>query len=439
MGRLAAASGMLTPAQLLERAGSRAVPPALSADWPAGTGVEYHTGRLKAGDVFFALPGESGHGIRFADDALGRGASFIVSDVAHPRGLKVDDPAALLLELGRQARKEIRGTVIGVTGSAGKTTSKDLLASLLDAAASPGNLNTTLALACTLVRARLTEPARDLVLELGIDHPGEMAGLLALTTPDTGMLTSIAPSHLDGLGDVKTVASEKRQLLDSARLRYASDQALTELGDLTEGLRTYGLSAGVDWHGTIETDDTGSRVLQLRGEHYPLSQPGSAYATNVCGALAVALDAGLEPELLRQRLANVQISPGRLQLRRCAGRWLIDDSYNSNPLSARAALEVLQLSSAPRSAVLGDMRELGERSAALHEEIGRLTTQLDFVIAVGDNAAHIRRGNPQALTAPDTEAALQLLERLPIGGTVLVKASRSLGFERIVAALEERS
>lgn len=422
---------MLSPQALLELAGGGQLPAGASA-WPAGRSVSFHSGRFRPGDVFFALPGASGHGLDYASAVLDMGASFLVSDRPHPRGLQVDDPAGLLLKLGRKARSQISGTVIGITGSAGKTTTKDLLRSLLAAGATPGNLNTPLALSCTLVEAALHSPRQDLVLELGIDHPGEMATLLDLTSPELGVLTSIAPSHLQGLGSLEAVRNEKRQLTDRASRSYLSVQAAGQLTDLPAGSITYGLETGADRQGSVQ----GGR-LHFEGFDWPLAQPGRAYATNLTGALSVAIDLGVRPELLRERLAGASLTPGRLQLRQAGRRLLIDDSYNSNPASAQVALEVLREQPGPRVAILGDMRELGAESDRYHHELGLASRGLDLVIAVGEHAAHVRAGNPRAVTVGDTMAALPLLGRLPEPATVLIKASRSLGFERLVQALEE--
>ena len=424
---------MLSPTQLLRLAGDGRLP-ADADTWPRASGVRFNTGLLTAGDIFFALPGQSEHGIRYADQALASGASFIVSDQPHERGLLVPDPAGLLLKLGRQARGALDG-VIGVTGSAGKTTTKDLLAGLLKARATPGNFNTLLALATTLVDAALHEPNRNLVLELGIDRPGEMQELLELTRPDIGVLTSIAPSHSEFLGSLQEIAAQKRQLLDFAPLRFLSDQAARHLDSLPDGAVIYGLDESAHERAEVR-GEPGERQLVFRGEAFPLQQPGSAWATNVTGALAVAHSLGVPAETLRKRLLLTEISPGRLQLRLMGRRLLIDDSYNSNPASAAAALEVLAESAGPRAAILGDMRELGTESRQHHLELGRATVGLDLVIFVGDYAADMQAGNPAALTAANVAEAVPLLDRLPTAGTVLVKASRSLGFENIINILE---
>lgn len=426
---------MLSPDQLLKLAGGGHLP-AGADSWPAASGVRFSTQLLQPGDVFFALAGQAEHGIRYADRALELGASFIVSDREHAQGLQVADPAGLLLQLGSQARSVLDGGVIGVTGSAGKTTMKDLLAGLLSARATPGNFNTLLALATTLVDAALSEPGRNLVLELGIDRPDEMQQLLDLTRPDIGVLTSIAPSHSEFLGSVQDIAAQKRKLLDFAPLRFLSDQAAAHLDSLPDGAVVYGLSDRAEDRAAV-TGSSGERQLLYQGQPFPLTQPGSAWATNLTGALAVARSLGVPLDTLEERLGSITISPGRLQIRLAGDRLLIDDSYNSNPASAAAALEVLAESPAPRTAILGDMRELGKESSEHHRVLGQATTDLDLVVFVGEYAADMLAGNPRGLSTPDTDSALKMLGQLPEGGTVLVKASRSLGFERIINRLEE--
>lgn len=427
---------MLSLPELIARQPGATAPPGHEA-WPPATGVTFHSGRVSPGDAFFALPGTQGHGIEFADRALAAGASFVVSDLSHPRGLAVRDPAGLLYDLGADARTLIRGTVVGVSGSIGKTTTKDMLAALLDARSSPGNMNTTLALACILVAAALHEADRTLVLELGIDRPGEMRGLVALTRPDVGVLTSIARSHAEYLGDLASIAAEKRPLLEASRLRFASDMTLPWLEPLPAGTVVYGLSENVAERGVLAAAADGGETLRWAGRDWRLPLPGRAGATNLTGALAVARALGVDADTAAARLADATVSPGRLQLLRIGQRLVIDDTYNSNPTSARAALEVLKKQPGPRAAVLGDMRELGAEAAGLHRELGSETRDLDMVMAVGNHAGDIRQGNPAALAVPDLDAAMALLGELPTHGTLLVKASRSLGFERLVTHLQE--
>ncbi|MEJ2357825.1 MAG: Mur ligase family protein, partial [Deinococcales bacterium] len=417
---------------------------------PRGTGVAFHSDRVRPGDVFFALPGEHGHGMAYAEQAIARGAAFIVSDLPHERGLVVDSPGDVLLDLGRRARRGLRGPVVGITGSAGKTTTKTLLRAALDGRASEGNFNTPWALASTLVEAALDESEkgdpRALVLELGIDQLGEMARLIDLTHPDHAVLTAIGASHLAGLGTVDAVALEKGALLMAAPgQRLASLQAFGLLPPaLRENVHPYAVLDADEPSPTapnliparrLSTTAEGQELV-YRGLRVQLPWPGKALADNALAALAMAERLGHQLEDAAARLCAAQLEPGRLE-RRVHGRLtIIDDTYNSNPASASLALEVLRGSPPPRAAVLGDMLELGEASAAHHHALGAATRDLDVVVAVGPEAAAIAAANPSAHHALDPEAAEALLAELPEHGTVLFKASRGMHLERLLARFE---
>jgi UDP-N-acetylmuramoyl-tripeptide--D-alanyl-D-alanine ligase len=423
---------MLTAELICELIG--ATPPL--APLPRATGVAFHSGRVRPGDAFFALPGASEHGIGYAAQALSRGASFIISDRPHPRGVQVSDPARALLALGSHARSKLVEPVIAISGSAGKTSTKAFVTAAVDGRGSPGNFNTPLALACTLVDAWLDHSGRPLVLELGIDHPGEMDQLLDLVRPSHGILTAIGESHLERLGSIEGVAREKARLLERSPERLASTGAAKLLPRPLAGLVRYGIDS--DAHVSGETAPTGQgQRLSALGVSIDLPYPGSAMAENALAALAIAWRLGLDLGRAGERTAAARLEPGRLERKHLPGRILLDDSYNSNPASARRALEVLMASPAPRVAVLGDMLELGEHAQRLHRELGALTKGLDLVLAVGPLSRNIAAVNPAALHVSAVDEALPLLQRLPQGGTVLVKGSRGMRLERLVAALEE--
>ena len=399
-------------------------------DLPRATGVTFHSGRVRPGDAFFALPGAKEHGIAHANDALERGAVFIVSDLPHPRGLQVEDPAGVLLALGQHARGNLKGAVVGISGSAGKTTTRAFAAAALDAGSSEGNFNTPYALACTLVRAWQTDPQRPLVLELGIDRPGEMDELLDLVSPTHGLLTAIAESHLERLGDLGGVAREKARLLERSAQRFASLDASARLPRLVPGLIRFGLAEDAEVKGQLVAG-----LLEALGVEVRLRYPGRAMATNALGALALAWQLGLDLEGAAERLESATLEAGRLEIKRRGQLTILDDTYNSNPASAREALAVLSSSAAPRCAVLGDMLELGDQAEELHRELGAATRGLDLVLAIGPLARCLTDANPNAIHLPSVEEALPLLARLPSTGTVLVKASRGMRLERIVEAL----
>lgn len=414
------------------------LPPAKLA---AGTGVAFNSAAVEPGQVFFALPGAATHGIRFADDALSRGAAYVVSDEPHPHGVRVADPVAALLHLGSLARQRLRGAVIGITGTAGKTSTKAMLAAAMAARSTPGNFNTPYALAQALVHAHLAEAAADpggaewpaLVLELGIDHAGEMAELTALTRPDHAIITTIGASHLAGLGDVAGVAREKGALLTAAKgVKLVNASAADHLPpELLEGVSLVGAH--------IELNGAAGSVLDAFGRQIALPWPGRPAAENALLALSMATRLGVPIETAVERLLAANLEGARLERRLLGDLTLIDDSYNSNPVSLRAALELLFAAPPPRVAFLGDMLELGSLQDAEHRAMGAATVGLDLVVAVGEASALMREGNPAVRWAHDAVAAAAFLPDVPEGATVLVKGSRGVGLERLVARLEERA
>lgn len=419
------------PAELVARLAGADAP---RAPLPDATGASFHTDRVRPGDAFFALPGAREHGIAYADAALAAGAAFVVSDRPHPRGLLVPDPAAALLALGAHARDRLTGPVIGVTGSAGKTTTKAFLAAALEAAASPGNLNIPLALACTLARHAAGTAAAPLVLELGIDRPGEMDELVALVRPSHGVLTALGHGHTAALGDVAGVAREKAKLLVAAPERFAAHGAAARLPEGTPPVTTYGLDPRADRPGRVLESGPEGQLLEALGQRLRLPHPGRGTAENAIGALAVAAALGLDPAAAAARIEAAPLEPGRLERKRAGEALVLDDTYNSNPASARQALEVLRAAPGPRVAVLGDMLELGPRERELHAELGRDTVGLERVLAIGPLAAALRDGNPAVECYPDVAAARAAVAALPRRGTLLFKASRGARLERLVEA-----
>lgn len=427
---------MLEPDRLAERGGGWAVP-----GLPHAGGISFHSRRVRSGDAFFALPGEFEHGLHYADAALGAGAAYVVSDRPHPQGVTVPDPAGLLITLGTDARRRLCGPVVGVTGSAGKTTCKTLLGAALAAEVTPGNFNTPLALAQTLVGAALagrTGKEARLVLELGVDHSGEMETLLTLAQPTHAVLTLIAPSHLAGLGSVAGVAREKLRLVDAAEYALVSTQAAAFLSPAQRRkVVTYGLGAGgfdTDVTGKLADVSPEGQTLSALGVRVRLPFVGAALAENALAALALAAHLGDDLEIAATRLEHAKLEPGRLQVHRLGPLTLLDDSYNSNPASAAAALATLNHFPKPHTAVLGDMLELGPESARFHRELGEQTTTLDKVIAVGPEMQVLKEGNPVAHYF-ETFDLDKLRAELPRCGTLLVKGSRGMRLERLVAAL----
>jgi UDP-N-acetylmuramoyl-tripeptide--D-alanyl-D-alanine ligase len=401
---------------------------------PPATGVSFSTERLKQGEAFFALPGATTHGVVYADDAIARGAAFVVSDRQHPMGIQVSDPVATLLELGRWARAQRTGAVIGVTGSAGKTSTRAFIATALNAASSTGNLNTPYALASILVNTFLTNGnEQPLVLEMGIDHVGEMDTLVSVVQPTHGVLTLVAPSHLEGLGSVESVAREKAKLLQASSFKLANVQAQPFLRTFGLAAKTYGLSDLADFHGAYTNG-----VLTYKNLSVKLPVLGAGMATNALSALVLAEALNLSLTDAAKRLEQTVLEPGRLQLKRLGNALIVDDTYNSSPAAAKEALNVLRSLPGPHTAILGDMLELGPHSSDYHFDLGKQSKDIDSVIAVGRMAKYIAEANGAAQYFSNVEDALEFLKTYKLQGTILVKASRGMKLERCVDVLMKR-
>jgi len=411
-----------------------------TGELPSARGVAFHSAQVRPGDAFFALPGASRHGLDYAAEALAKGAAFIVSDRPQPRGVTVPDPAGLLLKAGAFARSQLAVPVIAVTGSAGKTSTKAMISAALEAAATPGNFNTPLALAQTLIAAWL-KPPRHLVLELGIDRVGDMDSLIALTKPTHSVLTLIASSHLSGLGDIRQVATEKCKLPAAAR-GWVSAAALPYLlPGLQAGSIVYGLDgdSGCDVTGRVLRSEAARQQLEVLGVRFWLPYPSPVMARNAVAAMALAQAFGIDLAQAAARLSAVRLEPGRLQIHTLPDFTLIDDSYNSNPASLAAALHTLTTFPGPHTAILGDMLELGLESEVLHRAMGRATHGLEQVLFVGPESRIAAAENPQAHYTATVEALLASLEQTPLAGAVLVKGSRGMRLERVVQALLSRA
>jgi len=417
------------------------------------------TRTLARGALFVALRAErDGHD--FVGDALDRGAvGAIVSRPVEGAGLVlVDDTAAALGALGRAARERLAGVpVIGITGSTGKTSTKDLTAAALAPAgpvgASPVSFNNEIGVPLTLLAA--PDGAAAVVVEMGARGIGHIATLCAVARPTVGVITNIGMAHAEFFGSREEVAQGKGELLEA--LPADGHAVLCADDDMTPGLRartaatvlTAGTSASADVRvSDVRLDDDlrpafhldtpwGSAdvaPLPVRGAH----QAGNAaYAVAVAGAIGVGLDAAVAG------LAGAVGSPLRMDLRRSpAGFVVLNDSYNANPTSMAAAVDALAALPGRRFAVLGPMAELGRHSPAEHRRLGRLVAAANVELLVAVNAPDLAEGARAAGTkavdvATAEEAVTALSPQLQSGDAVLIKASRVVGLERVAEALLE--
>lgn len=420
------------------RAGGAGLPQDLER--AVANGLAFDSRTVLPGQCFIALRGANTHGHRFIDEAIARGAAFAVSDLPHPRALQVADPRAALTILARERRDQLAASVIAVTGSAGKTTTKELLALALGTAGitcrTAGNLNTDLGLAKALLECN--PGARYLVAEAGIDRPGEMADHVKLLRPDVGVLTLIAAAHTEFLGDLGGVAREKRALLESSARAFASSRTRPWLGGLT--VTYYGFDETATVRGEITGESPSTLTIKAFGASCTVFSRSRVIAENALGALTVAVALGANPAAAAAAIAEFRPLAGRLRILQAGQGVIIDDAYNSNPASLTAALEVLRAHPRPRVAILGEMLELGAETPAWHRQAGSLAqeAQVDFLVAIGPSAGEVIAGalaggyQGKHWSFLQTLEAVAAIPELPPQATILVKGSRGMKLDTLV-------
>ncbi len=434
---------------------------------------------VTAGCLFACLDGVRADGHDFAETAVGDGAVLVLAsrlvNVPVPVVLVADVPlalAALATEFRR--RYDPSCTWIGIGGANGKTTTKELIAAACGAAtpgrvhATRGNLNNHLGVPVTVLA---TPPGmRFAVIELGANHPGEVAALTAIAQPQLGVVVSIGPEHLEGFGDLIGVTRAECELFSGLPmgapaligLAGMADQALAHGTSMTalmaiirtaatgRALALVGGEAASNGHGgehfAVEgTVQPESIEVVLDGRALRLPLLGRHNLANATLAYHAVRAAGVSPAEACEGLARVRPVAGRLVPRRLGAHLILDDTYNANPASMAAGLAVLADHDGPRLAVLGGMGELGDTSASAHLQLGALAARLGLpLITIGDTAMPIGQGFLSAggtawQHAGDRTAAIGLVRRILAQAptTVLVKASRSAGLEQVVRGLLE--
>ncbi|HUO67482.1 MAG TPA: UDP-N-acetylmuramoyl-tripeptide--D-alanyl-D-alanine ligase [Gammaproteobacteria bacterium] len=412
---------------------------------------------LTAGSLFVAIPGDKFDGNDFVRDALEKGAAGAlvsrIADLPLPQ-VEVRDTRRAFGTLARAWRAGFAIPVVAVTGSSGKTTVKELVASILGVSRSvcvtQGNLNNDIGVPLTLMR--LGEEHDALVAELGANHAGEIDYLASLVQPTVGIITNAGAAHLEGFGSLEGVATAKGELLDhlpkagtavlNADDRFRAEWVARSPCELTV---TFGFSERADCTviGEPEFDTNGAdfRMRLPDGEELDIRLPllGRQNVANALAAAAAAEAVGVSSDDIVTGLGRATAVRGRLKsLAGRGGATLVDDSYNANPGSVRAALDYLAVLRGTRILVLGDMAELGPAARALHREIGEYARgRCDALFTIGALASEAADAYGQGAHAfADIEVARAALEPLLASGTtVLVKASRVMGLDRLIRAL----
>jgi UDP-N-acetylmuramoyl-tripeptide--D-alanyl-D-alanine ligase len=424
-------------------------------------GVSTDSRNVGAGNLFVALRGERFDAHDFLQQVADRGVAAVVVEQL-PAGLNmpaliVPDTRVALGEIGHYWRRQFALPLIGVTGSNGKTTVKEMIAAILGAnfgaekyLATRGNFNNDIGVPLTLMR--LNTACKAAVVELGMNHPGEIAVLSAIAQPTVGLVNNAQREHQEFMASVEAVAKENgaviRSLPQDGTAVFPADDAFTPLwrqyaADAACNVITFGLSPDADVRCTYVANDFGSDLevtAQGRTFAISLSAVGTHNVRNALAAIACTLAIGIDIDAIVRGLQAFAPVSGRLQ-RKVApnGALVIDDTYNANPDSVRAAIDVLAKTSAPRILVLGDMGEVGNEGRQYHEEIGAYAHAhgIDHLLTLGDLAQYSAHAfGVHAVHHTDVDALNDALAaKVNKNTTVLVKGSRFMKMERVVQHL----
>lgn len=436
---------------------------------PAGVTISTDTRTLEPGHTFLALRGERFDGHAYVAEALAKGASAVVIDAVAARipghaTLVVENTLHAYMALATAARGQFTGRVLGITGSAGKTTTKDLAAQLLAAkygervGATPANENNEIGVSKLLLGASNDEQEM-LVVEMGARHYGDIATLVGIARPDVAILTNIGDAHLEIMGSPERLAETKWAIFSTGARAVVNARDETTIarapslgapphwfyaGDPSENVPLYGrVTALVGSSSFVDID--GSRE---RGAPVDVRLPGAHNRENLAAAAAAALELGVAFEQIAAAIPSLQLPKGRYERTRLRnGVTLIYDAYNANAAGMIAALDAFaQERAGRRIAVLGSMAELGEGAAQLHARVGRhaAATNVDVVLVGGEFATELASGASNGgfsserivAFATNAQAARWLQENARAGDAVLLKGSRKYKLEEIVEELQ---
>lgn len=418
--------------------------------------VSTDTRHVGKGDLFVALQGERFDAHDFLGDAVAKGATaLVVADARRAAGLgvpvfEVRDTTVALGSLARYRRRAWGRPIVGVVGTNGKTSTKELLRAALGGAlrvhATVGNYNNLVGVPLTLLA--LPDDADIAVIEMGTNQPGEVAALRGIAEPDVVVVTSIAEEHLEGLGDLAGVLREEVSACDGVPLAVVPS-AQPEIGVAARARAKLVIEAGLEqgdvrpsrWG--IEPD--GRSWLELEGTMVHIPLRGAHNLRNAMLALAVARESGVSLEAVARGIAAMPAPPMRVSFETHGEATVINDAYNSNPGSARVALQLLEHAGNGRQrvAVLGTMLELGTHADRLHDEVARaaLAAPIELVVGVGafaDALARVAPGDARVAGGADPESAWSAARsRLARNAVILLKGSRGVRLERLIPVISE--
>ena len=425
--------------------------------------------KAEPGSLFIAIRGERVDGHDFVDSVFEKGAICVLSEQELPEAegnyILTASTLQAIKDLAEFYRQQLSVRVVGITGSVGKTSTKEMIASVLSekykVLKTLGNFNNELGLPLTVFR--LTEEDEVAVLEMGISDFGEMTRLAKIAKPDTCVITNIGTCHLENLGDRDGVLKAKTEIFKYVKKNIVLNGDDDKLSTVKEynGIRPVFFGNGEN--ASVTCENVESRGLKgmscdicLKGKmaengefqkfHVDIPMPGRHMVSNALSAAAIGRLYGLNAEQIKKGIESLEPVSGRFNMIETDKFLIVDDCYNANPMSMKASLDVLQDGLGRRVAILGDMGELGTDEVALHEGVGVHAghCKIDACICVGPLAAHIAKKasetNPDltVIQENDLESLLKNLNTyVKKGDTILVKASHFMKFENVVKALQE--
>lgn len=417
------------------------------------TGITTDSRECATGDLYIALKGEQVDGHQFIQQARDNGAvaSIVDHETSVSNGMdffEVDDVLKTMGDLAREWRRQYDIPVIGITGSNGKTTTKELLKHILSTAenvhATSGNFNTSIGLPLTLLQ--LAPHHTVSLIEMGANQPGDIDYLCDVTEPTHGLITNIAPAHLEGFGSIEVVAKTKGALFNALENGTAfvnmADEHIRKL-EIQGKIISYGLTPECDFPADIHHEENGTISLTIDAEEIVTGSHNLSFVKNVIASSAIAIHLGIDWDIFRKKIKSFQSPKGRCEVKQLNDLTIIDDTYNANLTSTLAAIDYLKAFSGNgrRVLVFGDMFELGEGSMNHHRQVGEhcIERKLDAVFSTGIETSATDEVLNNSMFHQHFDSKQDLLttlqDWLKAGDKLLVKGSRGMAMETIIEGL----
>jgi len=414
------------------------------------TGIATDSRVLEPGDLYIALPGINTDGHNFISDVESEGCTSALvscpnSGCKDIQQVKVNEPLNTIGQIASEWRASIGIPVVGVTGTNGKTSTKELLnhilSSTMNVHATKGNFNTSIGVPLTLLT--MTKDHHISILEMGANQRGDIKYLCEIAKPNHGLITNIAPAHLEGFGSIDDIAEEKGELFKNLSDGYAfvnmADEKINELSEINDKI-TYGLTPDCDFPADIITEKDGNLTLIIDSEEIPTDSRNFSFLKNVIASASVSITLGINWNDFRERIITFSPPNGRCQVKRFNSITIIDDTYNANLESTLASLDYLNAfgGDGRNIFIFGDMLELGNDSETHHRKIGKkcIDADLDAVFLVGEETKFADKELNSSIHHQHFKSKEKLIESLKNsfinGDKILIKGSRGMAMETII-------